>query len=446
MAEQTTDAAWAELVRVFDPFKPLADSLDQLYVEREDAPSRRIARELGIGSDFKSKFVLIGARGSGKTTELWRLARLVEGDRYVIGIDLSLSGLDDPSAFEVVLLIAMRLLRDLKTVRKDEAAPLEVELNKVYASAKRADTKNDLGIDDGVKIVGGSIAALAGVPGPGAAGVGAAAGMLAKVTRHVLAQRRARRDVEDTDAGAGLLEVFQRIVERLEAVIEKPVLVLVDGLDMVFDPERIYPIFVRAPFLAAAPVAFVLVGPISVLPSPQLVNALRSRMKIERLPNLRLYHRLADGKLEATTDAEDGFAKLLAARAREVGFEDDLFTAEALSALTAASGGVVRGFVRLVQDSLISAERKATLGAGDVKRTIDRERLELQSAVQKEDTMKVLVATLRRALLPGEPPGRAEELLYEGYILHHEDGESWYRPHEILVPIVERYAERADGA
>jgi signal recognition particle GTPase len=88
-----SESAWTKLIEAFDPSVPLAESLDALYVERaSDTPSNRIARELGRRHDARTKYVIIGARGAGKTTELWRIARKLEGTRYNLGIDLAVVG------------------------------------------------------------------------------------------------------------------------------------------------------------------------------------------------------------------------------------------------------------------------------------------------------------------------------------------------------------------
>ncbi len=75
-----------EVYRSLDPLSPLEPGSD-LYVERPDNPMDRVAVDLKL-SDRSRHYLLVGHRGTGKTTELQRLTHALAGDREILMVDV----------------------------------------------------------------------------------------------------------------------------------------------------------------------------------------------------------------------------------------------------------------------------------------------------------------------------------------------------------------------
>ena len=90
---------WKPKLRVLDPWRELGlHEIEELYAERQRAPSADLARILSVVTEPQSvKVILCGARGSGKSTELVRLARELEEDYCVVQTDLG-AGLPDEAS------------------------------------------------------------------------------------------------------------------------------------------------------------------------------------------------------------------------------------------------------------------------------------------------------------------------------------------------------------
>ncbi len=102
-----------EVYRSLDPLAPLEPD-SELYVERSDNPMDRVAVELKL-SDRPKHYLLAGHRGTGKTTELRRLAHALAGDREVFMVDVGeASELADGSESVLADALALSLNRSIE--------------------------------------------------------------------------------------------------------------------------------------------------------------------------------------------------------------------------------------------------------------------------------------------------------------------------------------------
>jgi hypothetical protein len=78
-----------EALNLFDPRRPLEGAeLDTLYVARPYAPLEALKVFLQV-TDEPVKVLFSGHRGSGKSTELRRLARDLEKEFYLVSFSVS---------------------------------------------------------------------------------------------------------------------------------------------------------------------------------------------------------------------------------------------------------------------------------------------------------------------------------------------------------------------
>jgi AAA domain len=104
-----------EVYRALDPLSPL-DPGSGLYVERPDNPMERVAVELEL-SDRPRHHLLVGHRGTGKTTELRRLANALAGKRDVLMVDVGEAANLTRKDFEEILLAAVRSSLDQQPLK-----------------------------------------------------------------------------------------------------------------------------------------------------------------------------------------------------------------------------------------------------------------------------------------------------------------------------------------
>ena len=78
-----------QVIRLFDPTKPLTGQLlNQWFVPRKGSPRPRLKISLKSQYDEPQKALLIGHRGSGKSTELNKLAEEIGDQFHVIGFNV----------------------------------------------------------------------------------------------------------------------------------------------------------------------------------------------------------------------------------------------------------------------------------------------------------------------------------------------------------------------
>ena len=116
---------WKRLSRVFDPYYAIpVEDVSALYAPRHKSPSERLSQR--IQSDERPdelKVLLCGARGSGKSTELARLAELLFLDWAPLRIDLAAVLPPGSATLPICVHIGAAALRALHD-RKDRGAPL----------------------------------------------------------------------------------------------------------------------------------------------------------------------------------------------------------------------------------------------------------------------------------------------------------------------------------
>lgn len=95
---------WKRWAPVFDTQRSLSEGdVGQLYQPRPASPYLRIARRLRRSGPLKA--VIVGSRGSGKSTELVRLAHELRSEWLPIRLDLS--GALDVAGSAVDLLVLL---------------------------------------------------------------------------------------------------------------------------------------------------------------------------------------------------------------------------------------------------------------------------------------------------------------------------------------------------
>lgn len=101
---------------------PLLADMDRLYVRPPRSSADQIVRKLKANPTGMQKFLLVGARGGGKSTELREVARRLGGHTAIASIDLDASGVSAlaVSAFDLLYLSGLALLRLLPEEQREK--------------------------------------------------------------------------------------------------------------------------------------------------------------------------------------------------------------------------------------------------------------------------------------------------------------------------------------
>lgn len=105
----------AEVIRLFDPRKPLqGNALDSFYIDRPGNPLQRMLIYLqGLGlNNHPVKLLFTGHVGSGKSTELNKLATHLQNQFFIVNLDVRQSlNLSDLTYVDVLLGLTTALFR-----------------------------------------------------------------------------------------------------------------------------------------------------------------------------------------------------------------------------------------------------------------------------------------------------------------------------------------------
>lgn len=423
-----------------DPEVP-ADA--QLRVFRPKSPVGPIQDWLRSGF-APAKFALVGGIGTGKSTELLRVADGRPPTTWVllVQVDQQLDKLVDPAAieelqaWELVVLAGLALLRvgdESGWTDPSGLARFSAVVNRLHALSS-ADT-------DGAEVDVGKLAKALGI------GVIAAAGSLttpvAPATLTLLASlldfaslkwRLGRRRPLGQDAGLeSLVDAVNALLRPFEAQGHQ-VLLLLDGLDKIRSGAAARRLFVESDLLAGPRWNIVSTAPVTLLRDNLLgtVRGLQPRVLAE-VPIAT--------REDPWTLSEEGrafFRKVVELRLDPTGVTVETAAIDRLAWL---SGGRVRDFMHLLRESIVAAfaDDTAAIGMPHAIRAIDsRRRL-------KEGGMHAGHVEILRALrddperrLPA-PPERADgrnfvqDLLDAQNIVVLPNESEWYFPHPLLT-------------
>ena len=450
---------WEALYRRFDPDEPAHTG--QWRADRRWSPIPSISA--GLKRPFGEKrYLVMGTVGTGKTTELLRVAEERSEDHVVVFLDLWRhfeEGVGDPNAlqhvqtWEVLLLIGLAVYRAAEARfghvwSKEDLKDLE------RAAARFTDRPGDTSGGGSVDLarLASSLLVFAGGP------VGVLAGSAAEAGVKAIGEvaRASRWDFKIGVSGRkSLPDQDERVQEMLGAVNAligtiqhqyRRLLLLVDGLDRIKVAETTRSLFVESTVLGSLSCATVLTAPL-VLRRKGLAAQVR-RFEPKVLANAPVIdrhdpHREGDG-IEFLLDVFRRRVEDLPAPAG-LGRAADCITEPHLRHLAWCSGGRARDFVRFIR---MVAERAWDHGAAIappeiVNDAIDERRNVMEMGLNKRH-IELLIEVMQdpERLLPDDEA--IEALLEQWCLLPYPNGSEWYFPHPLLtlrrVPLPPRKA------
>jgi hypothetical protein len=442
-----SDDTWRKIYAAFDPTARVEFDEADLFVGRPGTIAMSIVDDLRLGLEPQGKWVVCGAMGSGKSSELVELARRLDESHAVIGLDLprSVTRVELLQPAEVLYLIGLAAIRTARDRwQQDIAAPLVDELHESFKPllgqhARAIDPREIL---QGVALLTAHVASAATGAGPAVVGAvtGAARAVASVLPGKATLQRGTPLGGSTRPAVEGDPDI-ERLCAAVNAILEelaqtRQPIVLVDGLDKIQELKVIRDLFSGNRLLSLPRAPVVYTGPITLMLGTDW-QATGGFFRRERLTNVVVRIPGLPGISIDSQKVEAGAAamrEVVSRRLRRVDLGvDDLFTPNSLDKLVVSSGGLLRDLIHLVQRAVRwcirskSIEKISELAADEAILELRRE-YEITLNTRRVDEL-LHVARV------GEPSGDKDvssELLLTGYILPYANGRVWFEPHPIL--------------
>lgn len=438
---------WKPKLRALDPWRELeAHEIGALYAERETAPFKALALDLSVADcPAEFKVLLCGARGSGKSTELVRLAHEVT-DRYcVIQTDLAEALPDSANTVAIVTLLGVAALHAIQSwsdpdhVGGDHGGG-QHGARMLDAALKRFGDVSVADLLAGVSAVVTMLNPLAGTVIGAGTGVAKAAGAGTSKLRHAFARGplEGRLAPEQRDDALAVVEAVNTILAELEALAGRPPLLLADGLDKRTGVAEVELALSDEHLLRELQAALVLTGPVNLRHNPRF-RAVPGNFKLSLLYNVPVCERADDGTVSVASAGVGVLADLYERRRKAATLPDDMIEAVIVERAAQMSAGIVRDFLGLLSGACkhaLQAGRKI-VSMGDLELAIKSQRLEMEGYLDQH-----AINTLHRVLAKGIVPSTedADTLLFENFIACYPNGHVWFRPHELIVDFVRAHS------
>lgn len=427
---------WRHVVRLLRAERPPSD-MDTLYV----LPPRSSAAEICAAFDDDptsfQKFLLVGARGGGKSTELREVERSLDARATLVTVDLDASGVS-PSALAAFDLLYVSGLALLRLMPENDRAAAYKKLTEAYAGTDASGSLGTVqealaGLQSFADAAGAVTAVMSlstGVPL-----VSAGLGVASKGLR--LLGLGPRLVAEASPEGRRLQAACNEIARAVRAAPETsrgPICVLIDGLEKMNGEatSRFEQMFCQTRLLADTPWMMAIAAP------PSSLTATHSARSVgyEIMP---VYGFDADAP-----DDRARLVELLGRRFHAAGVDPARHLAPGvLDTIAEKSGGLPRQAIQIAANVVRRAihDRAERIEPTHVAQGVQKEAETLGLGLTDED-FRVMARVHATHQLPGDE--RAAKLFADGRILAHPPAAGRSSPrfvvHPLLRPDVERMA------
>lgn len=266
---------WRALLQQFRPEVPPTDM--SLYVRPALSCAEEIERDLVLDHTACMKFLLVGSRGGGKSTELRAISGLLRKNFTLAEIDLDQSGVtaSTVSAYDLQYIAALALLKHLPP---SDAARLFNDLAIVYAGREHRSELGELSAAlDGLAGFTGTLAGAAAASGLMAGAAPVLTGAAAATSATGIALRLVTGSgvvAETSPRGRKIQKISNEIVAAVRSATSRPICVLIDGLEKINGEsgDRFREVFEQTRLLADARWSAVIAAPPCTLSETNCVD------------------------------------------------------------------------------------------------------------------------------------------------------------------------------
>ena len=412
----------AQAYNLFDPLRPLeGEWMQAFYVERPQSASiQPLIAELELDERSDDKTLFSGHRGSGKTTELNRLAQALAPTHIVVQMDMeSLLNLGDVDYADLLVMIGLEVFRHAATVGpRLEREKLE---NLRFWYTTHILEKDQRGALD---------SEFAATLNAGIASI--TARLRTDAPRRQTVRAQAQANLSD------LLERLNDLLNELQQKAKKRILVIVDGLDKMYNLDQVRNLFLHGANALVEPRCRILYTvPIPLYYTNDFQQVRLSYHRSFSLPNIKVWER--DG--QPCAEGRETLKKLVLRRMAE-----ELITGEALEQLVDYSGGLLKELVSLTRASVLRARslrgERGPVQQDDVEYAARQVRNAYRALLTKEGYQE-----LQRILQGGRFANTplAQDLLHNLSLLEYNGDGIWWTVHPIVRPLVEEWVRERSG-
>jgi hypothetical protein len=431
---------WKTLIERFDPETPVQNSAWR--ASRSRSPAQVICERLDVPVGIP-RVLVTGTVGTGKTTELYRIAEERTAKEFVVFVDLerhfsdvvgdapSLQGI---SSWEVCFLMGVALLRAAEEQLHFELPKTHSEdLQKAWSTLAKVTSSGDSPTFD-VGALARSMIVLASSALPGAAApvdlslklLESASGSL----KWSIPFGRAQRPMADQESP---VQALLACVNTLIGLVQKRgtrVLLVIDGLDRIRDFSRAKELFLESRLISLLACPMVVCGPFA-LRHHSATAAIRGFYDVPPLVNEPV---LLQSDPRQKGPGVSFFRDLFELRARDLPGGGAVLSEPQLDKLAYYSGGRAREFVTFIRRLAELAWQKDVDAATDelIDRVLDERRRHRETGLHKGH-IRLLeeIAKDPKHQLPEDP--LAQDLLSYGTLLPYPNESEWYYPHPLLL-------------
>mgnify|MGYP005855365721 FL=1 len=412
----------AQAYNLFDPLRPLeGEWMQAFYVERPQSASiQPLIAELELDERSDDKTLFSGHRGSGKTTELNRLAQALAPTHIVVQMDMeSLLNLGDVDYADLLVMIGLGVFR--------HAATVGLRLEKEKLENLRFWYTTHILEEDQRSALDSEVAATLN------AGIASITARLrTDAPRRQTVRAQAQANLSD------LLERLNDLLNELQQKAEKRILVIVDGLDKMYNLDQVRNLFLHGANALVEPRCRILYTvPIPLYYTNDFQQVRLSYHRSFSLPNIKVWER--DGR--PCTEGRETLKKLVLRRMAE-----ELITGEALEQLVDYSGGLLKELVSLTRASVLRAHllrgERGPVQQDDVEYAARQVR-NAYRALLTEEGYQELQRILQGGRFANTPLAR--DLLHNLSLLEYNGDGIWWTVHPIVRPLVEEWVRERSG-
>lgn len=426
---------WIQLQKVFNPKEVLAGQRgESFYCEREDSPLDFM--RLDFHKDLPPSIIFFtGHRGSGKSSALIRLLKHFKEDYFVVYFDIE-HNLDKEKVNQIDLLYLLGATV-FQTAINEGLNPDSTHLRELaeaiytvtYETKQKAkdEALNVVELVKGLFVFG---ARLLGAE----LGEKLAEALLnpCSFTSGVSEEVARKREIEPRVQH--IIDDINLIIADVNRLAEKPVLIVVDGLDKLRRPEQAELIFVESRALRGPVCRIIYTVPMLLFNSPTF-RAAQEGCKAYFLPNVKLYEKISDHQRY-----ERGYKTLrevVTKRLQSLNLSlEEVFEPEGLDLLIYKSGGLMRWFIELIQDACKIAQLRGLdrVEHHAVQKAIDDFAFQLTGSLPM-NMIKELQQVRREKRPSGSP--ESQELLQGLLIVAYRDGGiTWFDAHPLIWEVL----------
>lgn len=406
-----------QALNILDPEQELRTDkqLKKYFVEREMSPIEEM-RILLQETKGHHRLLFTGHRGSGKSTELAKLAEEL-GDTFMV-IHYSVKAvlnLYDLDPLDVLISLALELIRHA-TGTEGKGEKRRVALDPKVLEHIRG-FFNDLAAGSELSV--GKSAGLAGELNVGVAR------LTAKISKEDATRLNARERVNHRVHE--LTECVEHLVKQIELHTERRALVIVEDLDKT-DLARARSLFYEhANTLLAPPVSIVYTFPTALRHDNDFMQIESNFPEVSVLPNI---------KTKSRDDGPDpnGLGRLARILTQRV--DQNLFEPDALRKLATMSGGVPRELIVLARRACVDAMRREVgrIDMAAVETAVRRKRMDYEVLLTSKqlERLREIKASKR---VENKPEDR--DLLHNLSVLEYRSRGIWYDVNPLIEPLLE---------